>query len=173
MHQYTELIDRAAAFTLHALQDAHDRAVQALQTSAATSLVKTLQMIELTKATMAVGMFSVFEAHLQDRLGSPNGFSAARAALKRSGKNELEERFSNYYLAINALKHGRGSSYDALVAKADTLPFRVKRPGEHFFFEGDVSEVSTLVQVEDKFVRDCAAVIREVSEALYPEYGPI
>ena len=127
MHRYTELIDRAAAFVLHVLQEATDRTVQALQTSAATSLVKTLQMIELSKATMA----------------------------------------------INALKHGRGASYDALVTKADSLPFRIKRPGQHFYDEGDVSEVSTLVQVDDKFVLGCADVIRDVSEALYEEYGPI
>ena len=65
---------------------------------------------------------------------------------------------------INVLKHGRGRSYDALVVKADRLPFRVKRPGEAFFFEGDVSEVATLIEVDDAFVLGCADVIRRVAE---------
>ena len=56
--------------------------------------------------------------------------------------------------------------YDDLVAKANALPFRVKLPDEHFLNEGDVSEVQTLIDVDDAFVRRCAAVIREVSIAL-------
>lgn len=64
------------------------------------------------------------------------------------------------------LKHGRGRSYDALVAKAGALRFRVKLPGEAFFCEGDVSEVSTLIEVDDTFVLSCAEVIREVSVAI-------
>jgi hypothetical protein len=39
----------------------------------------------------------------------------------------------------------------------------VKLPTEDFFFEGDVSEISTLVEVNDVFVQDCADVIRAVS----------
>jgi hypothetical protein len=61
------------------------------------------------------------------------------------------------------LKHGRGRSYDALVKKASALPFRVKRPGESFFCEGDIAEVSTLVEVDDAFLLSCAEIIREVS----------
>jgi len=39
-----------------------------------------------------------------------------------------------------------------------------RQPGEAFFFEGDVSEVATLIEVDDAFVLSCAEVIRQVSE---------
>ena len=67
---------------------------------------------------------------------------------------------------MNVLKHGRGRSYDALVAVAATLPFRVKLPHEAYFNEGDISEVSTLIEVNDYFVLLCADVISQVSVAL-------
>ena len=86
--------------------------------------------------------------------------------MDREGEAVLKDRFSDLQLAINVLKHGRGRSYDALVAKAGALRFRVKLPGEVFFCDGDVSEVSTLIEVDDSFVLSCAEVIREVSEAI-------
>jgi hypothetical protein len=46
------------------------------------------------------------------------------------------------------------------------LPFRVKSPGESFSFEGDVSEIATLVEVDDQFVLSCVDVIWKVSEAI-------
>ena len=68
MHTFTELVDRCSAFTLEALRDANERIINALQMSAATTLVKTLQMVQLQKAIFVVGMFSLFEATLQDGL---------------------------------------------------------------------------------------------------------
>jgi hypothetical protein len=166
MHTFTELIDRCTAFTLETLREANERTIDALQTSAATTLVKALQMIQLQKAILAVGMFSLFEASLQDGLSCRDGFREANNILDSEGEAVLKERFNDLQLAINVLKHGRGRSYDALVAKAGTLNFRVKLPGEVFFSEGDVSEVSALIEVDDTFVFNCAAVISEVSEAI-------
>jgi hypothetical protein len=120
-------------------------------------------MIQLQKAVSAVGMFSVFEAMLQDGLECGNGFQEAGLILDREGEAALKEQFVDLQSAINVLKHGRGRSYDALVAKADRLPFRIKRPGQAFFFEGDVSEIATLVEVDDEFVLSCAEVIQKVS----------
>src|SRR5688572_17680059 len=154
MHRFDELVDYCAAFTLEALREADERTVDALQTSGATSLVKALQMIQLQRAISAVGMFSLFEAMLQDGLECRDGFQEANGILESEGELELKERFGDFQLAINVLKHGRGRSHDALVAKADRLSFRVKRPGEGSFFEGDVSEVATLIAVDDAFVRD-------------------
>ena len=57
----------------------------------------------------------------------------------------------------------KGRSYDALVANAKSLPFKIKLPNESFFCEGDVSEVSTLVQVDDAFVELCGDIIHEVT----------
>jgi len=68
MHTFADIVDRGTAFTLEALRVANERTIDALQTSAATPLVKALQMIQLQKAILAVGMFSLFEAILQDGL---------------------------------------------------------------------------------------------------------
>lgn len=166
MHSFTEIVDRCTVFTLEALREANERTIEALQTSGATSLVKTLQMIQMQKAVFAVGMFSLFEATLQDVLNCKNGFDEVTNILDVQGEQVLKEWFGDLYLAINVLKHGRGRSYDALVTRVAGLPFKVKLPGENFFCEGDVSEVSTLIEVDDSFVRSCAEVIRRVSEAI-------
>ncbi len=123
-------------------------------------------MIQLQKTILVVGMFSVFEAILQDRLSCRNGFREVTDILDCEGEVVLKKRFNDLYLAVNVLKHGRGSSYNSLVAKTETLNFRVKLPGEAFFCEGDVSEVSTLIEVDDTFVLSCAEVIREVSKVI-------
>lgn len=166
MHSFDELAEHCAAFTLGALQSANERTVEALQTSAATTLVKALQMIQLQKVIFSVGMFSIFEASLQDRLNCRDGFREVEAILDQQDEAELKERFQDLVAAINVLKHGRGRSYDALVAKVQCLPFRMKLPDEACLFEGDVYEVATLVEVDDAFVQLCGYVIREVSDVL-------
>ncbi|AHJ12961.1 hypothetical protein [Sulfurospirillum multivorans] len=166
MHSFTELVNRCAIFTLKTLSDTNERTIEALQTNGATSLVKTLQMIQLQKVILAVGMFSIFEANLQEGLDCTDGFGEAKKILDNEGKTDLKECFDNLILAINVLKHGRGRSYDTLIAKANTLPFRIKLPDEFFFSEGDVSEVSTLIEVNDMFVQHCGKVINDVSRAI-------
>lgn len=166
MHTFSELVQRSTAFSLNALEVAHQSVVKELQTSAATPLVKTLQMIQLQKAISAVGMFSMFDAMLQRRLQCADGFRDAAALLDAKSEVALKERFSDLQLAVNVLKHGKGRSYDALVQKAGSLPFRIKLPGEAFFNEGDVAEVSTLVEVDDAFVLLCAEVIHAVSVSI-------
>lgn len=166
MHSFAELVARCTAFSLEALRQVDERALEGLQTSAATHLVKTLQMVQLQKAISAVGMFSLFEAMLQDGLECRDGFREAEKILEREGETALKERFVDLQRAINVLKHGRGRSYDALIAKADRLPFKIKGLGEAFFFEGNISEAATLIEVDDAFVLSCAEVIREVSVTL-------
>lgn len=166
MHSFTELVDRCAAFTLAALNEANERTIDALQTSGATPLAKTLQMIQLQKTVLAVGMFSLFEASLQGELQCRNGFKKAKSILENEKKLDLKRSFDDLYLAVNVLKHGHGESYDLLVARAGDLPFKVKLPGQLFFQEGDVSEVFALVQVDDSFVQHCADVIRQVQEVV-------
>ena len=53
-----------------------------------------------------------------------------------------------------------------MVQKVGSLPFRVKLPDEAFFCEGDVAEVSTLIEVDDAFVQLSAEVIHDVSVAI-------
>jgi hypothetical protein len=163
MHSFTDIVDRCTAFTLETLREANERTIEALQTSSATSLVKTLQMIQLQKSILVVGMFSIFEANLQEVLNCRNGFDEANKILADEGEQCMKERFNDFSLAVNVLKHGHGRSYDALVTKAENLPFRIKLPDESFFFEGDVSEVFTLIKVDDAFVQHCSSVISDVS----------
>lgn len=163
MHSFSELVQHSAEFSLDALGKAQQEVIDALQSSAATPLVRALQMVQLQKAISAVGMFSMFDAILQDDLQCTDGFRSAGELLEARGEQALKEQFQNLQLAINVLKHGRGRSYDALVGKAGDLPFRVKLPDEAFFNEGDVSEVATLVEADDAFVMLCAQVIHNVS----------
>lgn len=166
MHDFAQLIDGCAAFTLDALANANNRTIQELQTGSAGSLVRVVQMIQLQKVVLAVGMFSIFEARLQEGLECNDGFAEAKRILDDQRELELRERFTDLYFAINTLKHGRGASYEALAAKAESLPFKVRVPGAAFFDEGDLAEVSTLIHVDDVFVRHCGLVIREMSELL-------
>jgi hypothetical protein len=166
MHRFTDLVDRCTAFTLSALSDAEARTIDVLQRSGATPLVKTLQMVQLQRAISAVGMFSLFEAALQDGLGCRDGFREAYLILDEDGQTELKQQFYDLQCAVNVLKHGRGRSYDELVKRGAALSFRILRPGESFFDEGDVSEISTLVEVNDQFVLECADAIRQVSAVI-------
>jgi hypothetical protein len=174
MHEFTELIYRCTSFSLGSLNKVNDEIIKELENSAATSLVKNLQMINLHKAVLAVGMFSIFEAHLQDNLDCTNGFSEAKRILNEAGENHIKECFNDLILAVNVLKHGKGRSYEALIERASQLPFRVKLPDESFFYEGDVSEISTLVEVDDSFVELCSKSIEDVSNVLrktYPSFN--
>jgi hypothetical protein len=169
MHMFAELIDGCTSFTLSALKEANEKTIDALQTSGATSLVKCLQIIQLQKAILAVGMFSLFDAILQDGLNYSEDsaiFSKIAPILDGEGEGALKEEFSDFRKAINVLKHGRGPSYNALVTRSANLPFKVKLPTEPFFNEGDISEISTLIEVDDKFVLECARIIQEVSEVV-------
>lgn len=162
MHTFAEIAHRCTAFTLDALGRAERKLIEDLQTSAATHLLESLEMVQFQKAISAVGMFSMFEAALQDALECEDGFREAKEILDRGGEISLKERFSDLELAVNVLKHGRGRSYDELVAKAAELPFRIKQPDEKFFDEGDVSEVATLIEVDDAFVWSCVQAIQDV-----------
>lgn len=167
MHYFSELIHRCTTFTLTSLHDVHAKTLEALQTSEATSLVKNLQMIRLEKVILVVGMFSIFDAILQDRLNCVNGFAEAKSILKEGNETELLEQFTDYILAINALKHGKGRSYNKLIAKETmSINATLKNPDENFFFEGDVSEIAGLVEVNDEFIENCSTLIARVSSTL-------
>lgn len=123
-------------------------------------------MLQLQKVILSVGIFSIFQAWLQDKLNCKDGFKTAKEILENKDK-ELYNRFNKFHLAINVLKHGRGSSYDKLVIMANELSFTLKIPGQSFFDEGDVSEVSPyLIQVDDQFVLNCADIVRQVSKVI-------
>ena len=166
MHSFADLIDRSTNFALATLKAEEDEIIQALQTSGATRHVKNLQAIQLHRAIVAIGIFSIFESIVQDRLECRDGFLAVRECLRREGEVDLDNRFSIFINAVNVLKHGRGRSYDALVAVGAGRPFRIKRPGEDCFSEGDVSEVATLIEVDDRFVRECAGMVAQAAAVI-------
>ncbi len=166
MHSFDNLIEGCTAFTLDALHEAQRRLDDEFSSSASTRLVVAARAVQLQKAISAVGMFSMFDAELQNTLASTNGFRSAETLLDAQGETELKKRFIDMQRAVNVLKHGRGSSYGKLLKNVDDLSFRVKLPSENFFLEGDVSEIETLIQVDDAFLRGCAEVIRQISEVI-------
>jgi hypothetical protein len=111
-------------------------------------------------------MFAMFEAEILERLQCRDRFSEANQCLDAASKGEPRDLFVKLQQAVNVLKLGRGRSYVSLVAVAATLPFRVKLPDEALFHEGDVSEISTLIEVDDKFVLLFADVICQISSTL-------
>lgn len=169
MHEFQDLIYGSTEFTLNALDKTNTQIIEELQTTASTTLVRNLQMIQLQKAIFAIGIFSMFDSILQDQLTCQNGFEEAKRILKEKGKIELQNRFEKFILAINVLKHGQGRSYDTLVLNAHSLPFKIKLPGQNFIEEGDVSEVNTLIEVDNKFVLNCAKLIEKVSNEIKAE----
>lgn len=167
MHEFSDLAYRCSVFTLNSLKEVEEKTIEALQKSGATSLVKTLQMTRLERTILAVGMFSVFEALLQDRLNCKDGFVEAKEILKEAGDLETLDKFTDLELAINALKHGRGRSYKALLAKIrGILPSKVKTVNQHHFDEGDVSEITTLIDVDDNFIYSCVDIISQVTDSI-------
>jgi hypothetical protein len=170
MHNFDELVYRGTRFTLSGLKEVNSKVIEELQTSASTVAVKNLQMIQLQKVILAIGMFSLFDSILQEGLSCRNGFEEAKKILTQKGKVEHYNHFDNFICAINVLKHGRGKSYDMLVSKSESLPFRIKLPGQIFFYVGDVSEVSTLIEVDDNFVLKCAELIEQVSNEIRNEF---
>lgn len=173
MHNFDELIFRSSVFTLKAIESENHKLEEEFKINASTIGVKNLQTNQLQKAIIAIGMFSLFDSILQEGLSCRNGFEKAKKVLVQNGKIELNNRFNDFICAINVLKHGRGNSYNILVEKYELLPFRIKLPWESFFNEGDVSEVSTLIEVDDKFVLNCAELIEQVSKDIrdkFPDY---
>ncbi|SXE45545.1 Uncharacterised protein [Klebsiella variicola] len=161
MHSFCELIERSTSFTLYSLEQAETEVIEQLQTSSATVHIKQLQMLQLQRSIFAVGMFSIFEAHLQNGLSCQNGFKEVRTILDAAGKHELKEKFDNYYLAINALKHGDGASYRQLVTKMNVLEFDVETPHTPVYEEGDVSAVRSLIKADDAFILGCAELVQD------------
>jgi len=166
MHEFDEIALRGIAVTLSALNDAALKYNKELEDQGCTIFVKGLQAMRFQKAVLCVGVFSMFEAKLQDSLNCENGFAELKKRLLLYREFEILKEFETFKLAINVLKHGRGRSYDQLVANSNSLPFSIRMPDNIFFEEGDITEVATLVDVTDEFVTSCVNLIRSISEVL-------
>lgn len=89
-------------------------------------------MLRLQRAVLAIGMFSLFEALLQTKLNWAKPFDELHCYLNKHDKGHLASAFTDYGLAINALKHGRGRSHTQLLGRASTLDFKVRAAGDLF-----------------------------------------
>ncbi|WP_413518797.1 hypothetical protein, partial [Psychrobacter glacincola] len=118
-----------------------------LQESGSTRLVINLQKIQWERTIFVIGLFSLFEAVIQNELKIEKGsaFKELKIKLARDKNEELLVRFEDFYYAINVLKHGKGCSYTKLLDKQDRLPFEITPADSSFRNEGDVSEIETLI----------------------------
>ncbi|MDK2082708.1 hypothetical protein [Aliarcobacter butzleri] len=166
MHNFNELIQYSTSFNLTSINKETKNLYRNLTTNANTSNIKMLQMIELQKVIISIGMFSMFDAIVQNELNCKNGFKRINEILIDKNEIELQNSFQDLSMAINVLKHGKGRSYESLLKRIDSLKFKIKKYDEIFFDEGDISEVNTLIKVDDEFVLYCSDVIHEVYNAV-------
>ncbi|TXD98341.1 hypothetical protein ES754_05295 [Psychrobacter frigidicola] len=166
MHKFSELIEMSTLLTINSMERSYELISKELETSGSTLWVKFLQTLTLQKTIYIIGVFSFSESTLQTLLICKNGFIQAEKELKEMGETELVSKFEIYRAAINVLKHGYGRSYDYLIKNKHNLSFKVKGENEGFFEEGDVSEIVTLIEVDDQFVLDCTETIKQVFKKL-------
>ncbi len=166
MHNFNELIQYSTSFNLTSINKETKNLYRNLTTNANTSNIKMLQMIELQKVIISIGMFSMFDAIVQNELNCKNGFKRINEILIDKNEIELQNSFQDLSMAINVLKHGKGRSYESLLKRIDSLKFKIKKYDEIFFDEGDISELNTLIKVDDEFVLYCSDVIHKVYNAV-------
>ncbi len=164
-----ELLAQCADFSLHQIHDVEKKVMEELETSGATRLVMALRRCRLQRAVVTVGMFSIFESLLQQRMNWVDTFAELRKYLLNHKEVSLYHRFDNYFKAINALKHGLGASHTNLLNRPN-LGFKVRSGGD-FFSEGDVSEVGILIDVDDLFMREAANLVRDVAALISIKEG--
>lgn len=111
-----------------------------------TVFVNGLRMTTVEIEIAVVGVFSLFEARMQPNFPKGPFFKQLRTHLIAADQPELAAQIHHYYLAVNVLKHGRGSSYDEL-RQIPNLPFVMKQPEDAFFDEGDIAEPEGLLDI--------------------------
>lgn len=126
-----------SVFELHQLLD---------EQGGQTTFVNGLRLATVQIEVATVGVFSLFEARTRHKFPGRKFAKKLKMHLIQQGQERLALDFWSYYLAVNVLKHGPGSSYEEL-CKTSELPFRIKQPGEDFFDEGDVAEPEGLINV--------------------------
>jgi hypothetical protein len=161
-----QLLPACANFVLSHAAELEQHVLKQLETSGATRHVMTLRMLRLQRAVLAIGMFSLFEALLQTKLNWAKPFDELHRYLNEHDNQQLASAFTDYRLAINALKHGQGRSHTELLARASALDFRVRAAGDWFGEEGDISEVDVLIDADEQFVGRCAQLIEEASAVI-------
>jgi len=185
MHNYYELVDLSVNYNLNALDERYAKSINLINQNPSRVNVIALQMINLQKAIIAIGIFSMFESQLQDYFINNDlikeeypesckknfyySFKTLKAILKDKNEKDLLTKFEIYDDAINTLKHGKGSGYYSLLKK-ENRPFKIKKNDECFYFEGDVDEINSLIEVDNKFVNNCSQLLKNISLFLFENY---
>lgn len=137
-----------------------------LEEVGSTVAINGYRVLQIQRIVIAIGMYSSLEAALKWEFGWNSPSQEMKKLFVGSGYSDTYQKFELYWLAINVLKHGDGASYDRLLKKSASLPFRIKRDGEWFFEEGDLAENHSLVLVDDSFLLECAEIISSITSAL-------
>ncbi|BBD38803.1 hypothetical protein Amn_36830 [Aminobacter sp. Y103A] len=160
-----DLLTTSCDLLLPLIDEKEHQAIEALSESGSTVAVNSLRALRVQRTVISVGMFSAYEAVLQDEFGFGDyAFQDLEKLLMKLGRKDVVEVFVNYKLAINVLKHGKGKSYDQLLSRHSMLDFDVRGDGSDFDEEGDVTDGQFLVRVDSHFVRRCAEVIEQSLE---------
>lgn len=85
------------------------------------SQIEELRAATVALEAVAVDIFSVFEARMQHHFKRGPFSRKLKTQLLTAEKAGLADRFHQYYLGINVLKHGKGASYRELVNAPSTL----------------------------------------------------
>ncbi|WP_201548228.1 hypothetical protein [Psychrobacter sp. Pi2-1] len=169
MQNFIQIISESTESNIETFNKVEESTRNKLENLGSTRLVLTLQKMQWERSIFAIGMFSLFEAVVQKELKIEKGsaFKELKQKLKNNNKIELLENFEDFYYAINVLKHGKGMSYTKLLDKQSDLPFEITPAGSIFRNEGDVSEIETLVCVDNNFLERCLAVICQCYDELF------
>ncbi|ENG5660868.1 hypothetical protein ABUT75_002436 [Flavobacterium psychrophilum] len=172
MHSFSELILRSSAFLQNTLDEIENKTLNELETNGATIHIKNLQMINLQKAFFFIGVFSYYEALLQERLECKNGLEEAKKILKENGENLLHEKFIELQYVVNVLKHGKGRSYNQLIEKENRkINVIIKELEPEYYDEGSIDEISSLIEVNNEFIDESINLINEFSTVIQ-KYKP-
>ncbi|WP_426290432.1 hypothetical protein [Sphingomonas sp. TWP1-3-1] len=161
-----EHLRRSPIALLRHVDGVNEGIVTRLQKEATSELIDGLRMCTIGRTIIAVGLMGVFEAQLQQHFGWGNVPADLNDALRRVGRDDLVIRLSDIRDAVNVLKHGEGRSYERLLSRKDALTFLVKGREEAFFDEGDVSEISRLIEADSRFVEATVAALADIGAAL-------
>ena len=132
------------------------------ETDASSGLINGFRIVTLRVAILCIGGISAFEATAQQVAGWADPLPELDRELAAVGRDDLIARFRDIRDAVNVLKHGYGRSYD----RKGELGFRVKERGDAFFHEGDVGEISALVDPDEVFALECITILEELDQAL-------
>jgi hypothetical protein len=102
MDIFSEVTRRCAGFMINALNEA-SRINLGDGNDSSTLFVKNAQALELGKIVIAVGLFSIFEARLQEGLACADGFPTLRNFLLNATEDALATRFEQFVAAVNVL----------------------------------------------------------------------